>query len=90
MTELIGMEKATYTVQLKDSRKRLFTVLDGIIGFAEEKRLLKGNNDKAKQAWSRIAIAGIQAYGTLLKDSDLDEINLRLERLESQQSNIGR
>ena len=35
----------TYTVSIKKHRTRLFNVLNGIITFADEKRLLKGNSE---------------------------------------------
>jgi len=77
--------KPTYTVTAKKHRTRLFTVLDGIIGFSEEKRLLKGNSDRVKQQWSRIAVSAISAYGALLHDYDLEQIEERLSQLESKQ-----
>lgn len=78
-------DKPTLAVSEKNSRKRLFTVLNNIITFADEKRLLKGNSDQIKQQWSRIAVSAISAYGSLLKDVDLESIMERLETLEKQQ-----
>lgn len=80
-----SMDKPTLAVHPKDHRKRLFSVLDGIISFADEKRILKGNSDRTKQNWSRIAVSAIQAYGSLLRDSDLEQLNTRLEALEQKQ-----
>jgi hypothetical protein len=77
--------KPTYTVSAKKHRTRLFTVLDGIIGFSEEKRLLKGNSDRVKQQWSRIAVSAISAYGALLHDYDLEQLEERLTQLERKQ-----
>lgn len=75
----------TCTVSAKKHRTRLFTVLDGIIGFSEEKRLLKGNSDRVKQQWSRIAVSAISAYGALLHDYDLEQLEERLTQLERKQ-----
>lgn len=78
--------KPTCTDSAKKHRTGLFTVLSKIIGFAEEKRLLKGNSDRTKQAWTRIAVSAISAYGSLLHDCELEEIEQRLETLESKQA----
>ncbi len=77
--------KATSRDLPNNRRKRLFSVLDSIIGFAEEKRVLKGNSDRTKQAWSRLSIQAISSYGALLHDCELGEISERLERLEQKQ-----
>ena len=77
--------KPTSSVSPKDCRKRLITVLDAIIGFSEEKRTLKGNSDRSKQSWTRIAVAAISAYGALLHDCDLEQLEERLTKLESKQ-----
>ena len=76
-------QKPLSSVSPTDQRKRLFQVLDGIISFSEEKRLLKGNSDRAKQSWTRIAVAAITSYGGLLKDSELEDIESRLTKLET-------
>jgi hypothetical protein len=76
-------EKITSGVQQKTRRKRLFSVLDSIIDFAEQKRTTPNNTDKVKQAWARIAVSAIGAYGTLLKDCELEEIEERLSKLET-------
>ncbi len=81
-------QKPTLTDKPKERRKRLFQVLDSIISFAEEKRVLKGNSDKAKQAWSRIAISAIDSYGNLLKTDELQNIEARLEALEHGKTRI--
>jgi hypothetical protein len=83
-TEQETEQKPTCTVSAKKRRTRLFTVLDNIIGFSEEKRVLKGNSDRAKQQWSRIAVSAISAYGSLLHDCELEDIEKRLDVLESE------
>jgi hypothetical protein len=76
--------KIASIVPLKNQRKSLCDVLDNIIAFSEEKRKLKNSADKNKQSWSRIAISAISAYGDLLKASELENIEERLEKLESE------
>jgi hypothetical protein len=80
--------KQTSTVPPKERRKRLLSVLWQIIRFSEEKRLLKGNSDKAKQSWTRICISAVEAYGSLLKTAENEEILERLEKLEKLSGNI--
>jgi hypothetical protein len=84
MTEQI-MEKTSVTVNQKSRRNHLFSTLEAILTLADEKRKTANLADKTKQAWSRIAISAISAYGTLLHDCELDEINERLERLENRE-----
>jgi hypothetical protein len=74
--------KPTCADSAKKHRTRLFQVLNNIISFSEEKRVLKGNSDKAKQAWSRIAVSAISAYGALLHDCELEQLEERIEILE--------
>ena len=81
-------QKPTLIDKPNERRKRLFLVLDGIISFAEEKRVLKGNSDRAKQAWSRIAISAIDSYGNLLKTDELESIEARIEAFEHEKPRI--
>ena len=75
-------KKLTLKAFPKNPRKRLFQSLYDIITFSENKRLLQGNSDKYKQAWTRIQISAISTYGSLMKDNEIEEINKRLELLE--------
>ena len=82
------IEKPTSTVPVKEHRKRLLAVLWQIISYAEEKRLLRGNSDKAKQSWTRICVSAIIGYGHLLKTAENEAILERLEKLEKISGNI--
>lgn len=75
----------TLKVSAKDKRRSLCDVLNDIISFSEEKRKLKNNSDKNKQSWSRIAISAISVFGDLLKSSELDDLESRLQKLEENQ-----
>jgi hypothetical protein len=87
-TEMIeeSMEKTTSTPKQKKPRDNLFSVLNEIIGFAEQKRKTSNLSDKTKQAWSRITIQAISSYGALLHDCELSELSERLEALEAKQA----
>ena len=76
------METVTYPITQKKRRERLFLTLDDILSLAEQKRKIPNATDKLKQAWCRIAISAVEAYGSLLKDCELEEIEERLDVLE--------
>lgn len=80
-------EKVTSETNLKKRRERLFSTLDDILRFADEKRRIPNLPDRTKQAWSRIAISAIATYGSLLKDVELDDVMDRLYKLELTQNN---
>jgi hypothetical protein len=44
-------------------------------------KMEKAPNDD-RQAWGRIIVSAVQAYGKILNDEDLEEVKLRLEVLE--------
>lgn len=50
----------------------LFRVLDGVLGVAHKKILVAGTSDKAKQGWARVLVSAVSAYGSLLKDEELE------------------
>jgi hypothetical protein len=76
------MTETTSVVDQKRRRGKLFSVLEDILKTADEKRKTLNNTDKVKQAWSRIAISAISTYGSILRDTELDEIEQRLTKLE--------
>ena len=78
--------KPTVAHSQKGVRRGLFGVLNRIIVFSDGKRVLSGNSDHSKQAWSRIAISAIGVYGNLLKDVELEEIEERLVKLEAEKA----
>ena len=68
----------------KDRRDTLFRVLDGVLGMAHKKIHVAGNSDKAKQGWARVLVSVVSAYGSLLKD---EELELRVIALEEKLKN---
>ena len=68
----------------KDRRNTLFRVLDGVLGMAHKKIHVAGNSDKAKQGWARVLVSAVSAYGSLLKD---EELELRVIELEEKLKN---
>jgi hypothetical protein len=56
--------------------------LDRVIAVADKKLYVRGNSDKIKQGWARILVSAIAAYGSILKDSELETLEDRIARLE--------
>jgi hypothetical protein len=63
----------------KERRHTLFHVLDGVLSLSHRKIHSDGNSDRAKQGWARVLVSAVSAYGSLLKD---EELELRVIALE--------
>lgn len=46
-------------------------------------RFREYETDKARTAYARVLVAAIQAYGSILKDGELDELKKRIAALET-------
>lgn len=75
-------QKPMENLQAKRLRKSLFGHLSHVILLADEKIDSKGNSDRAKQGWCRVLISAVAAGGALIKDSEIQELSERLDRLE--------
>ena len=82
MTETLT--KPTSNRSAKDRRNTLFRVLDGVLSLSHKKIHAEGNSDKAKQGWARVMVSAVSAYGSLLKD---EELELRVLTLEEKLKN---
>jgi hypothetical protein len=64
-------------------RETLFSKLDTVIDISHKKITAeRGNSDGQKQAWSRVLISAISAYGNILKDSELDDLKADIELIK--------
>ena len=63
----------------KERRNTLFRVLDGVLSLSHKKIHNGGNSDKAKQGWARVMVSAVSAYGSLLKDEELEFRVIALE-----------
>ncbi|MCW4010726.1 MAG: hypothetical protein NWF05_08925 [Candidatus Bathyarchaeota archaeon] len=72
----------------KERRKSLFDYLTDIIEVSHKKATSRGRGDYSQQGWSRIMISAINSYGSLLKDSTLEELEERVERLEKLEQSL--
>jgi len=69
-------------LSVEDRRESLFRYLDLVLKRAEKKIKLKRNKAEAtNQAWARIIIQAVNAYGRLL---ETEELEARVEKLEVQ------
>jgi len=66
----------------KNPRTILFSMLDNVLSLSDQKIHAKGNSDSQKRSWARVLVSAVGVYGALLKDSDLESLEVRLQRLE--------
>jgi hypothetical protein len=66
------VKKPSLNRSAKDRRNTLFRVLDNVLSLSHRKIHSEGNSDKAKQGWARVLVSTVSAYGSLLKDEELE------------------
>jgi hypothetical protein len=71
----------------EDDRERMLELLEDGIREAHRKvetgRVKDPENEKVRIRWVRALSASVSAYRKLRKDADLDELEDRIERIES-------
>jgi hypothetical protein len=67
-----------------DRRKGLFTKLNSVLSVSEKKFKSEKKGDELRLKWGRLMVNAIGVYGRLL---DTEELELRVEKLESQIKN---
>ncbi len=80
----------TPTNQAVQARKKIFQHLDDVLDTSKEKFSRVKASNAARQKWARIIVAACSAYGSLLRDLELEEIELRLAKLEKRQEETER
>ena len=60
----------------------LFSHLSHVIVVSREKFDFQRTNNRDRQRWARLLIAGCEAYAKLLEASKIQEIEVRLTKLE--------
>ena len=83
-TGLEPSQKPTSNPNPVERRNSLFAYLGHCMRPSHEKMSNKGNSDAAKQPWGRLIVSAISAYGSLIKDAELEEIEKRLLKLEQE------
>jgi hypothetical protein len=75
------------------SREKLLSANSELIGQLQErlkvKRFRPQEGDGIKLAYIRVFVQALQVQNSILKDNELDEIQKRIEALESTQANPG-
>jgi uncharacterized membrane protein YccC len=65
-----------------ESRKKLQNTLNDVLKISGEKFHKEKASNTDRQRWARIIISAVDAFNNLLKDSELQEIEERLCKLE--------
>lgn len=84
----IEEQNPSINFRTKELRKGLFSYLGSAIRLSHKKLTSRGNSDKAKQSWGRLMVSAIGCYGGLLKDTILDDLQERVERLEKLEKSV--
>jgi len=84
-TQIITLKPETTTYQTSRTRKKLFNALDVVLETCQEKFARQKARNTDRQRWARIIVSTVATYEVLLKDSELEEIEIRLSHLERQQ-----
>jgi hypothetical protein len=75
------------------SREKLLSANSELIGQLQarlkSKRFKPQDGDGVKLAYVRVFVQALQVQNSILKDNELDEIQKRIEALESTQTNTG-
>jgi hypothetical protein len=80
--DVTTLVQVTVNSNKKEQRGKLFGYLDNVITVSQTKfKMEKAPNDD-RQAWGRIIVSAVQAYGKILNDEDFEEVKHRLEALE--------
>lgn len=66
----------------KNDRPLLFKALRHVLGISLEKFNMEKASNADRMKWGRLICTAIQTYGTIMKDSELDDLVERLHRLE--------
>jgi len=80
MSQTIESHEASFNS--KEQRKALFSDLTFVIVLSRDKLNVRSSTDRNKQAWARVLISGVEAFGHLLETAQLDSLEERIEILE--------
>ena len=75
-------ENLSQNFDVKEKRLGLFSHLDHVLGLSRERMDKKTVSAENQQKWSRILISAVEAYGHLLNDHTLEELDERVTKLE--------
>jgi hypothetical protein len=67
---------------VKDQRKRLYSILNHVLGTAQRKFDMEKAANSDRQKWARIIVSCVESYGGLLNAHSLEELDERVTKLE--------
>ncbi len=76
------MEQQTGNFNAKEHRTSLFSTLEHVISVSKTKFDKEKAPNSDRQKWARVIITGVEAYGRLLHDVDLEALEERIRKLE--------
>ena len=69
--------------KVAEQRRGLFSLLSHVLVTSRDKFDKEKASNADRQKWARIIVSGCQAYAEILKTVELEQIEKRLEKLES-------
>jgi hypothetical protein len=72
----------------KAQKKPLFGILGHVLVVSKQKFDMERASNKERQAWGRLIVAAVEAYGKLLQTQQLDDLEQRIEVLEGVKKKI--
>lgn len=72
----------------KTQKKPLFGILTHILIVSKQKFDMERASNRDRQAWGRLIVGAVEAYGRLLQTQQLDELEERIEFLEGVKKQI--
>jgi hypothetical protein len=68
----------------KKQQSDLYCYLDDVIAISQKKLAIEKKADSDRQAWARIIVSAVQAYGRIIELAEIDDLKQRIETLEEQ------
>jgi len=79
-------EQQTGNFNVKESRQGLFSLLNHVLATAKDKFDKQKAANGERQRWARLIVAGVEAYGRLLVNEQLQSMEKRISALEGVKS----
>lgn len=77
-----NLTEQTENLNQTGQSSKLFTHLDHVIEVSQKKFDMEKAANSDRQAWGRIIVSAVQAYGKLVELAEIEEVKQRIEALE--------
>ena len=84
------MANSELSLNAKEERKTLFEHLSFSLGVCREKASKKKALNADRQRWIRLLVITVQAFGDLLKDVELENLEERITQIEQRGESYGK